>query len=520
MSKGSERLGGFGLSVVAVVAATALASAQSVDLERRAYARFEELRTDLLRLCLTAPAARRSAVAELLADDGIRHPFETMAAARAAVLDVEDDDLLRYRTGTMALALPGVIDQQRFHQVHITAHAPRIVPDLASVRFDVWIEDPSGQRLRELSITEPTGLQDVLRVRATDWLPTGGLLDGPHVVGMEAWIGDQGPRPQDPVVRVPFEILPEFAERAERLPLSRPATPEAGQQAQARLAGIPLDRRTPEALAVLAGATERVERVYAGRPRLPAAGPTQLLGNAETILGNLLGDRDLLAGLSGPVTIGLTAAARNGEATVLSAALEVPAEDGRAVHRPLVVFLPGAPTWDARATRPQTPDALAPEWLLERLRIAGFDREGELQAVVLESPGRIPYSGELLTRLTRDLQRLLSWTAGQPVVWVAEREGCFAAQRGLQAPPQGLRGVVFVAGAGPTATQVEDLEDLRLLAVPAQGHSSTKFLQHVAGAVADEERYACTEPNGIAWPLAIPLRAGAIESFVRELSGK
>ncbi|MBK8974467.1 MAG: hypothetical protein IPM29_00930 [Planctomycetes bacterium] len=509
----------FRLAAVGVAAlVVADAAAQATRVERHAFARFEALRTELLTGLSTAPADLRARVADVLAEDGWLHPFDRLAGAFAALRGVDADPAFRYRAGVLPLVLPWVADPAVLAEIHTTAHAPRILPDLPDVRFAVALTSTVGELLHGAEIDAHTDLDSVLRFRATTPLPVADLADGRYRVAVATRFGAAGPRPADVAAAMELTVLHGFKARAEALPLAAQVRGRA--EVVATLLGrIPEERRrAPLEHALLLGACWPVERAFLGEPRLGDEDPVRALATAERIFANLCEGRAALDGVVGPVTLGLPGApGDDGAGELVIARLSVP-EPG-AAPRPLCVVMPGTPAWDLRGDRPMSPASSEPAWLAERLARVGFDAGGRLHVAVLESPGRFANPAVTLRAATRALREILP-VGDLPTVWIGEREAAWAASRALVDAPGAVRGLVLVGGVGLSQRDVEALDPpVPVLGVTAVGHPASDVLARLAAGIGDPRRFAVTEPAGVAWSLALPLRAAEVEAFVLRACG-
>src|SRR5690606_6961612 len=150
----------------------------------------------------------------------------------------------------------------------------------------------------------------------------------------------------------------------------------------------------------------------------------------------------------------------------------------------------------------------------EQLRRAGFDAEGRFHVVAMESPGRFRNSPEAVIAVSRHLQRLLSVHAGQ-VFWIGEREGAWAVGRAAADHPSEVRGVVLVTAGALSRSELAGAPELLVLGVRAQSHVGNLALDAMPRHVDGDARVRLTDPDGVAWPIALGLRAAEIERFVR-----
>ncbi len=508
-----------GISVLALAACLVLvdgASAQFMRLERRGYAWLQELRQQLFLRSHDAELDVRRRIAARLAEVGSDTPFTVVADALAIAAGAEPDDLARFRAGVMALVLPEAVDQDTYHEVHVTMYAPRVVPDVGTCAFEVLLRDAKGEtRHREL-VTEKTAVEDLLRARPTVAIEVKDLPAGRYHVDVRTLVDDQPPRAQDVVAGADFWIVPGFKTRAEALPLATDTTPETSLRVEQLASRIPESRRDAFSRAMLNGALWQVDRVYNAEPGAPGADPAAELQRAEAIYANLCANRPALHGLSGRMNLAVPVdrvPGEVGEPQVMAAvSVDVPDADHADHAKPLCLFVAGAPTWDAHADRPSTPESTDPGWLRAKLDAAGFDSEHRYHVVVLESPGRFSSAPRAVENALRWIERLLP-IDGKRTVWIGEREGAYAVSRAAVEDPESPLGIVLATGGLLTADDLEAHPDLFVLGLPAQGHPSTSALLNLPRQFGGDRHARVLDPDGVAWPLVLAERAAAIEEF-------
>ena len=192
---------------------------------------------------------------------------------------------------------------------------------------------------------------------------------------------------------------------------------------------------------------------------------------------------------------------------------------------PLVLFMPGAPTWNHVGRRPRWPQSLAPGFLVEMLKATGFDRDGRFQLAVLESPGRVPKIMDALGSVMATLPKVVSFDKRR-VFLVGDRQGASCLASLAVGEPKACRGLV-VCNGGVEALTLNNLgngklEGLPTLVVPGHGHpGSEQALRHHKIAVEEGKADHVTVLDGdtLPWPIALPLAAARIEAFVKKVVG-
>lgn len=504
------------LLLAALVSLSAPVPAQVLRTERRTYARLEALRNELLAACLVADADVRASVAELLGGDDGGEPYRLLGRAIARARGVVADAAAEFRSSLVLLALPEVVDLGRFDSVHVTLHVPRGVPQLDGARvFDVAVVDAAGEVVRSARIDDDTGDDDLKRFRATTAIPLDGLPDGRYRVRVHASLGGALPRPTDVALEATVHVLRSYAERALRLPIWVDGDAGRAEVVERILAGIPESRRDPRSLAILDGASWGVERSFHGEPGDPTSDAVAELELAERVLANLRADRDALDGVHGRVTIGVPAHEGDGgpdRKSFAMVSIDLPPAD-RSTVLPLLVFVPGAPSWDHLARRPMAPEARSPGLLVDQLARAGFDGAGRFHVAVLESPGRVSSAPTALASVTTHLRAILP-VRGERALWIGEREGAFAVARAALDTPSMVAGIVLVAGAPLGRPDLAGLDGVEVLAIAGTGHPSTPALRNLARVAGPGPLRVIDAPDR-PWPIAVGLSAPDIEAFAR-----
>ncbi|MDA0375216.1 MAG: hypothetical protein O2865_15640 [Planctomycetota bacterium] len=487
---------------------------QALKIERHAYRRLLELRAELASRLSGADASRRAAVAAQAAQRSSGQPFDDIARLLALAEGVEADLGYRARTGLLCLALPTVVDPDVFGQVHVTMHAPRIIPDLGAARFDVQIVDAAGEVVREEVIDRDTTVDDLLRYRASRAIDVSDLPDGSYRVrvatSFAAADGDSGRGVAD---TAKFSILRGYKRRADALPIV--VGVDAGQAENARriLEGIAPGRQDRISQAILTGSVWEVAGPYAGEPQPESLNPIFDLVGAERILANLRADRPALSGLHGRMTLGFPlreADVQDGSA-VRSLSIDLPTTD-RQGPLPLFVHVPATPSWDEDGTRPMSPRSLGAAFGAEQILSAWMDDPAWFGAV-LESPGTYPSSAHAVEDAVRFLIEVLP-VRERGVVLIGEREGAYAVARAAMALGDVVRGLVQINGSGLSRQDVSSRSDLRVLLVSSSGHPTRPVLSNLAGP--ERPNVQLLDLEDVPAVAAFPSAAPSIRAFVQE----
>lgn len=489
--------------------------AQAVKVERFAFARLQELRIELLRATLAADAATQAAVAARTAAVPSGNPFADLAEALALARGIEIDDAFRLRAGLLVMALPEVVDPDVMAAVHVTVHAPRVVPEVGPCVFELELHD-GDEVVRRARIAEPTELEDLLRFRATTPIDVHELPDGEYRLTVRTLVDGESPQEGHAVpLEVPVWVSRGFKARADRLPLAVDATSERVAHARAVADSIPESRRDTSSQAMLTAAVWQVVRSYSGEPRAPGVDPIADLEQAEAVLAALRADRSGVAAALGSgrerALLGFPIESADEPFDVGLVSVPVPGEVPEG-GLPLVLVVPGAPTWNRDAKRPLSPRTAPPEVALRMLRLGGMATvPADHLVCVMESPGRHASASAAVGTALRFLVDVLPVDRDR-VFLVGEREGGYAAGRTALAEPELVAGVALVAGGGFSASELERLGDDRILVAPAHGHPSTPALLWLAAR--GSERIEALPSAGIAWPIALGQHAREIEAFV------
>ena len=485
--------GRWSIAVVALVMLAPSSGAQPKS-ERITYSWIMELRQQLWLECRDKSPEVLQQVATDLVSDARGNVTTPLARALARVRGVEADSAFAFRRGVHCLATPEVVDVDRFEHVHLTMHMPYRVAVAGRVTFRARILAPDGEQRWSGEITQGTDVEDLLRYRATVQVPVADLPDGRYRVEVETLLDGVGPRPGDPRSRAVFCVLRGFPARLEAL-LTRVAELRDGLE--------------PATLLVVNAALARLRRLFVGEPREGHSTASDDLRQAEAIVDNVANGRPSLHGLQGWVTIAVGTA--EDEAAMVS--VRLPARPAAAA-RPLVLFVPGAPAWDQRWSRPTSPRATSPHWLRDVLEAQGFDRDERFLLAVMESPGRVKSSDGAIAAVVADLRKRFGLDAA--TVLIGEREGAAALTRALTHQPDLAGGFALVCGGSLDRAAAKRLAGKHVLAAPGLGHLGNVNLERAVTLLRAAGGDVQVMPaKGRAWPIAVPLLLPAIEALAR-----
>jgi pimeloyl-ACP methyl ester carboxylesterase len=487
--------------------------AQALKIERHAFGRLTELRSALgEKWALAKPAQRELASAKAM-ERSSGQPFDDIARVLASIDGLEADASFRARTGLLCLALPGIIDPDVLGEVHVTMHAPRIIPDLGAARFELRIVDADGEVVREDVIERQTGVEDLLRFRASRAIDVGALPDGSYRVKVRTSFeggGDSGSGLED---TASFSILRGYKRRADALPIVVGVDAERADSARRILESLAPGRQDPVSQAILTGAVWEVAGPYAGEPHPESLNPVWDLERAEAVLDNLRRDRPALSGLHGRMTVGFPLRAEDASsgAAVGTLSIDLPTTDVQG-PLPLMVFVPATPAWDEDGTRPMSPRSLAAAYGAEQAWAAGLEDPAWFCAA-LESPGRYPSSARAVEDAVRFLLEVLP-VGDQGVLLIGEREGAYAAARAAIALGDLCRGLVQVNGSGLSREDVASREGLQVLLVSAVGHPTRSVLGSLAGA--ERPTVSLVDLEDVAAVAALRVAGPRIRDFIQD----
>jgi hypothetical protein len=473
---------------VLLLSAAAL-DAQALKQERRTYCRLLELRAVLLAELRRAPPDARAAVVDRLAQSG--DPLQRVATAIATLRGIEPDRPWLQRAGVQTFALPEVLDPdvplpgRDEPGLQLTAHTPYPLPGIAArIRFELV-----GPQRVEVGLDREVGAADLSGFGVTTFVPATRLGAGVWRATAIVDLGGEAPRERDLGSSVTFVQRRGFVALREQL------------VERCLALGDKLDAR---ARAWTVGALAPIERVYQGEPPQGRSRITEQLGAAERVVANLVAGDAPTAGLSGWVAGGLAV----GDAAVALLALRLPAGGVFAPGTPLILFMPGVPSWDGAASRPGGLECLDPWPLVDQLESGGFDPEQRFALAVLESPGRQPAPAKALAAAIRELREMY---ALGPVVLVAVREAGTVAGIALDESAPAPAGLVLVAGGGLGPAELARHARIPILAIPAARDTMSENLLRMPAARAG--RVELLPPADRPWCCALGLELAAIERF-------
>lgn len=510
------------LFVVCAFSVIASPVAQAAKIERETVARSLELRRELLTAWLAADRGARESAASHCATLGRVRPLGTLDDAVTLARGAEIDVTTSFRGDLLPLVAPEVLDPATYPSVFVTIRTTGRGAPGGEIRFVCRLLDRKSKAVQTSTIEPKNPSDELLTYDLRTALPILDQDDGALTVEVELQVDGE---PVGAPWRLPIRVSRGFAKRVDALPLYySPFHSESyarGQKVDAELVAVANSLDTVAEQAAYVGALMRVDRAFRGHPRVRGCDPLRDLEQFERVRANLDAGRDPYAEMTGrtTITIPLTDEVVRDDAKAFlripRARVSVDLREDRTA-RPLVVFLPGTPSWDGGSDRPLAPRAVAPEWLVDRLEVAGFDRESNVHTAVIESVGEMRSPTNALITITRALLERLSVDT-ERVVWVGEREGAFCVSRALLAAPELVSGAVLVLGGSLAKRDFEQIE-APLLLIGAHGHGSSTVLDGLAKRAAHAGVRA-TRLEGDAtrpWPIALSASASAIEAFVAD----
>ncbi len=533
------------LFAVCLIGGCNLLSAQVEQIERRVYARLETMRNELLSACLNAKPEVLAAIAQDLLAGDTRSPHEVIATALQRLRGGEMESHSRFCAHLVPIVQPVVVDQGMYDGVHVTPYLSRKGVEPGAILFDCLVRDAQGEVVSTIQISEKTSVDDLLRFRATGKLALIDVPEGRYRVELRCSIDGDSTASSAYPFRYEIEVISKFKERADCFPF--PANPRASD-AWKRQAVVDAWYREHAAMladplrsALFFGVTYQVERVYRGEPRLPCSDPRKDLETAERVLVNLEksmsrgGKKDadtkvgsapvtsiaaLLDGVSGRRVIGLPVGKGRGRGIQGTYALVSVDLTARDEERPLVLVVPGSPSWDHRVQRPTSPRFTEPNWMLDQLQRVGFDTKGSYHVAIMESPGRYRSAPVAVAAVCRELQKVLRVRPGA-VVLIGEREGAYAVGRAVLADHDLAAACVLVCGGAMSRVELTALQRTHLLLVTGTGHVTTAVLKSMAAsarAAGRSELVTLAPDVSRPYLFALPLAKSSIEAFVSSVT--
>lgn len=491
--------------LIVVACLCGFAAAQGVATrESWGYLHLEARRAEVRRELAGRDDADHAVVARVLAkpDDGV--PFARVADALAYLRGVDADAAFVLRATMGAFVLPEVVDPDGANEacraLHVSPFLPFALPFPAPVTFAVEARDASGALRWTGVIALHTEERDVRMARPTIDVPCEELADGAYELTVRTLLGDQPPRPTDPVVRWTFHVLRGYQQRAEA----------ALAAAAARAGGDGLDA------AIVLGAAERVRAAYTGGAFAVQSDAARDLAALERALANVAAGKPTTDGLVGDVSLALPLAGG-----ALPCVLRRSAGEGR---RPLVVVAAGAPAYDPKVNRPAVPAVRDPRWTADELRDLGV-ADG-WHVAFLASPGG---GRDYAAALAAALPWLAAATDAAPgkVALVAEREAAAVAGLALaRLRPHLGAAALFGVGALMAPAMVAG-DGMPLAYAPVDGLDAAVLQRTIDFAAA---RRAKGEPAPVAewlpsapmpWPFGLAVARAPLAAFLgRAFAGK
>lgn len=462
--------------------------------ERITYSWVMELRDELWAECRGKSPELLQQIAADLVSEARGNPLLPLTRALARVRGVECDAAFAFRRAVQCLATPEVVDDDRFEFVNLTMHTPYRTAVEGEVAFRLQIVAPDGEVCWRGEITQSTDTEDLLRYRATVRAPVADLPDGNYRVEAETLIDGAAPRPGDPRSRAAFCVLRGFPARLAAL-RARVAELRGGME--------------PATVLVVNAALAPLLRRFEGEPRQGFSAVGEDLRRAESIVDNFAEGRPPLHGLRGWATIAV--ATGENEAALVSVRLP---EEKATTPRPLLLFVPGAPAWDQRWSRPTSPVTTSPHWLRDALQAQPFDRDQRFLVAVMESPGRVANAEAAIGAVVADLRR--RFELSDRVLLIGEREGAAAVSRAVSSDPALCREFALVCGGSLDRATAERLATARVLAAPVLDSPTNVNLERAVALLrAAGADVHLPPPETLAWPIALPQLLPEIEAWAK-----
>lgn len=479
--------------------------------ERWGYTYLERLRAEVRRGLEGRDAATSAKVAALLAGAGAGSPFDAPAKALALLRGVPADPAFVLRATVSAYVLPEVVDpdgtNDACRNLNATVFLPFTVAEAGALAFSVEVIDRTGTGRFAAVLTDKTTIPDLRSARPAAQVACRDLADGSYDLVVRTLVDGSGPRPGDPVLRVPFHVLRGYQARSE-------AALGKVRALATQLSG--LDR------ALLEGFGAEVSRAYLGEAFEVASDAVLDLQRLEAALENLRLGRHVLHGITGDVATALP-----GSGGSLACVLRLTKEHhpvARTAARPLVVFASGCPSYDSTATRPAAPASRGPRWLASELPTFGRGRDWDV--VFLDSPGNgRSYAEDLRQALTA--LRGFYGTGERPLVLVCDREAASVVGLQLGALRPLLDGLALVGGGSLPGPVLDRLGGLPVRVGLLQGHPSSEGLRRALSYVETCQRenrwqgdFQSLGEVDVAWPFGLPAFAPAIADFTARIAGR
>lgn len=466
--------------------------------ERMTFSWVMQLRHQLWQECRSASPELLEQVAADLTSDSAGNPLLPLARALARVRGVEPDAAFLYRACVQCIATPEVIDLDRFKQVTLTMHTPYRPPAGTAAGFAWRVEGGPESRALGGRSTPKNGAVDLLRYRTTVDAELSGWPAGAYRASVETEVetgeGGAEQRSTDPVATAEFEVVPGFPQRVLGL-----------QQVVDDIRG----RMDAATMLVVNAALARVQRAYIGEPRRGRTPASEDLREAEAIVRNVAEGRPALDGREGWVTIGVP----SGEDEAVMVSVRLPASETE-TPRPLLLFVPGAPAWDHRWSRPTSPKSTSPHWLRDVLQDHGLDPEHRWLVAVMESPGRVRMPENAVAAVVSWLRE--RFEASAETVLVGEREGAAAVTRALSRDAGLATGIALVCGGSLDAAAASRLSEAHVLASPGRDHPGNVNLERAVRLLGEAgAKVRVTPAKTCPWQIAVPLLLPELEQWLQ-----
>lgn len=480
--------------------------------EHWGYLHLEHRRAEVLRELAGRDAADLAAVAALCASPDAGVPFRPVAAALAHLRGVSLDGAFLLRASVGVYVLPEVVDPAasipECRDVNLSVFLPFTLPSPGAIAFDVVVRRAGGDELLRERLTRDTGIDDLRMARPKVTVPCAQLADGSYEVEVGTWIDGEAPRPRDPRLGWSFHVLRGYQQRSE-------AAVAAARAARDGLGALPR--------ALLDGMVVAVARAYGGEAFAVRSDAVAELERLERAVDNIREGRPLFDGIPGPVRTALPA---SGGALLPCVLRDLPgdAQGGAVAESPLLVFVSGAPAYDAGARRPIAPAAREAPWLAAELGEFGRARGWRIACLDSAGGGR-PFGKDLLAALGA-LRELLPSGARKPVL-VCDREaaGIVALSAGAFAPH--IAGLVLIGGGALPGSAIEALGALPVRWVRLAHYPGTAGVDRTLAFVAERAAGADTPPDlrrlhdrELPWPFGVALSLPEIEAFAGECFGR
>ncbi len=497
--------------------------AQIDRMNYRQWAWLQQQNRVLLESIVKLPIEKQIAVADSFLRNAEQLPLLTVARTIAVARGIDADGGFYFRSGLQVFALPEACGEGR--DLDVTIWAPYLgmtgkFPSPKKFAFELRVTDAKGKVVRRAKIQENDEVRDLREFRSTCKIPLAGLADGAYHVHVDTILDGEKPRKTDLPLGAAFAVMRDYAERAGRFRL----VGENQQLAKALREVDPLRR------AILQGASEYASRAWFGVPGVSPSHAVPDLLCAETIRKNIATGEFPLKSVGGFATIALPVEdAKNPRRDVVFTTLRLPtgglpakgSEGHEALARkPLMLVMPSIPVLDHADRRPSFPHYTLPGYLVEALKIVGFDKEQAFQLVVVESPGRMKHTLAGMVSLLSTLAEVFPFDADR-IVLIGEGHGASGVVDLAMKYPRRVRGLVLVNATGGLASpQLRTLRELPILAIA--GHSpsakqSIDLLQTYAKS-AENKKLEVLQDKSRPWCLAVPMAARQIEAFGRRVT--